>query len=49
MGTPMCAALVRAGYQVTATDQRPERERAARACAADWRVTPAQRPRQRVC
>jgi 3-hydroxyisobutyrate dehydrogenase len=42
MGTPMCAALVRAGYQVTATDQRPERERAARACGADWRDTPAQ-------
>jgi 3-hydroxyisobutyrate dehydrogenase len=42
MGTPMCAALVRVGYQVTATDKRPEREPAAAACGADWRDTPAQ-------
>jgi 3-hydroxyisobutyrate dehydrogenase len=42
MGTPMCAALVRAGYEVTATDQRAEREPAALACGADWRDTPAQ-------
>ena len=42
MGTPMCAALVRAGYEVTATDKRPERQPAARACGADWRDTPAQ-------
>jgi len=38
----MCAALVRAGYQVIATDQRAEREVAARACGADWRDTPAE-------
>lgn len=42
MGTPMCAALVRAGYEVTATDTRPERESAALACGAHWRDTPAQ-------
>ena len=41
MGAPMCAALVRAGYEVTATDERAEREPAARACGADWRDTPA--------
>ena len=41
MGAPMCAALVRAGYQVTATDNRAGREAAARACGADWRDTPA--------
>jgi 3-hydroxyisobutyrate dehydrogenase len=41
MGTPMCAALVRAGYEVTATDKRAERERAATACGASWQDTPA--------
>ena len=38
----MCAALVRAGYEVIATDRRAEREPAAVACGADWRDTPAQ-------
>ena len=42
MGLPMCAALVSAGYQVTATDKRPEAEEAAVACGAMWRDTPAQ-------
>jgi 3-hydroxyisobutyrate dehydrogenase len=42
MGTPMCAALVRAGYTVTATDARAEREPAAVACGASWQPTPAQ-------
>jgi len=42
MGSPMCAALVRAGYQVTATDKRPECEAAAVALGARWRTTPAQ-------
>jgi 3-hydroxyisobutyrate dehydrogenase len=42
MGAPMCAALVRAGYQVIATDERAEREPAALACGAGWRDTPAQ-------
>jgi 3-hydroxyisobutyrate dehydrogenase len=42
MGLPMCAALVRAGYQVTATDQRAEAQQAAVACGASWRDTPAQ-------
>lgn len=42
MGLPMCAALVRAGYQVTATDARAEAEEAAVACGAAWRDTPAQ-------
>ena len=42
MGLPMCAALVSAGYQVTATDKRAEAEEAALACGATWRDTPAQ-------
>src|SRR5437763_1283004 len=42
MGTPMCAALAKAGYEVTATDKRAEREPAALACGAEWRQTPAQ-------
>jgi 3-hydroxyisobutyrate dehydrogenase len=42
MGTPMCAALVRAGYTVTATDKRAERRPAAVACGAGWADTPAQ-------
>jgi 3-hydroxyisobutyrate dehydrogenase len=42
MGLPMCAALVRAGYQVIATDKRAEAEEAAVACGATWRDTPAQ-------
>jgi 3-hydroxyisobutyrate dehydrogenase len=41
MGAPMCAALVRAGYKVTATDARAEREPAAIACGASWQDTPA--------
>jgi len=42
MGLPMCAALVSAGYQVTATDKRAEAEQAAVACGAIWQDTPAQ-------
>jgi 3-hydroxyisobutyrate dehydrogenase-like beta-hydroxyacid dehydrogenase len=42
MGLPMCAALVSAGYRVTATDKRPEAEEAAVVCGATWRDTPAQ-------
>lgn len=42
MGLPMCAALVRAGYQVIATDERAEAEEAAVACGATWRDTPVQ-------
>ena len=42
MGLPMCAALVRAGYQVIAIDKRPECRDAAVACGAAWRDTPAQ-------
>ena len=38
MGTPMCAALAKAGYEVTATDNRAERKPAALACGAGWRV-----------
>lgn len=41
MGMPMCAALVRAGYQVIATDKRAERKAEAAACGASWRPTPA--------
>lgn len=42
MGLPMCAVLVRAGYQVTATDARAEAEGAAAAHGVAWRDTPAQ-------
>ena len=42
IGLPMCAALVSAGYQVTATDERAEAEEAAVACGATWQDTPAQ-------
>jgi 3-hydroxyisobutyrate dehydrogenase len=42
MGLPMCAALVNAGYQVIATDERAEAEQAAVACGATWRDTPVQ-------
>jgi len=38
----MCATLVRAGYRVTATDKRPERQPAAVACGAGWQDTPAE-------
>ena len=41
MGMPMCAALVRAGYQVIATDKRAEHKAEAAACAASWQPTPA--------
>lgn len=41
MGAPMCAALVRAGYQVIATDKRAECEPVAVACGASWQDTPA--------
>jgi 3-hydroxyisobutyrate dehydrogenase len=41
MGLSMCAALVSAGYQVTATDKRAEAEKSAVACGAIWRDTPA--------
>ena len=37
----MCAALVKAGYQVTATDKRAEAKEAAMACGATWQDTPA--------
>ena len=39
---PMCAALVRAGYQVIATDKRAEHKAEAAACGASWQPTPAQ-------
>jgi 3-hydroxyisobutyrate dehydrogenase len=42
MGLPMCANLVRAGYQVIASDVRPERESAVVACGADWSPTAAE-------
>lgn len=42
MGLPMCAALVSAGYQITATDKSAEAEESAVACGAIWRDTPAQ-------
>jgi 3-hydroxyisobutyrate dehydrogenase len=41
MGAPMCAALVRGGYNVTATDKRAECEPVAIACGASWHDTPA--------
>jgi 3-hydroxyisobutyrate dehydrogenase len=42
MGMPMCAALVGAGYRVTATDARTGARADAAACGAAWRDTPAQ-------
>ena len=42
MGLPVCAALVGAGYEVTATDRRAESRSDAVACGAVWRDTPAQ-------
>jgi 3-hydroxyisobutyrate dehydrogenase len=42
MGLPMCAALVSADYQVTATYKRADAEEAAVACGATWQDTPAQ-------
>lgn len=42
MGLPVCANLVSAGYQVIATDKRPECRESAIACGAAWRDTPAQ-------
>ncbi len=42
MGLPMCANLVRAGYQVTAGDARGERESAVTGCGAQWKGTAAE-------
>ena len=42
MGLPVCTNLVRAGYQVIATDKRPQCRESAIACGAAWRDTPAQ-------
>ena len=42
MGLPMCANLVRAGYDVTAGDLRPGRQAAAAACGARWGGTAAE-------
>ncbi|MGA8461718.1 MAG: NAD(P)-dependent oxidoreductase [Streptosporangiaceae bacterium] len=42
MGMPMCAALVRAGYHVVATDKRAERKAEAAECGASWQPTSAQ-------
>jgi 3-hydroxyisobutyrate dehydrogenase len=41
MGLPMCANLVRAGYEVTAGDARAERESAVTGCGARWQGTTA--------
>jgi 3-hydroxyisobutyrate dehydrogenase len=42
MGLPMCADLVRAGYEVTAGDARAERESAVTGCGARWQGTAAE-------
>lgn len=42
MGLPMCAALARAGHEVTATDSRPDRKAPALATGAGWADSPAQ-------
>lgn len=42
MGLPMCANLVRAGYEVTAGDLRPGRQDAVAACGARWGGTAAE-------
>jgi 3-hydroxyisobutyrate dehydrogenase len=41
MGQPVCANLVRAGYAVTAGDQRPDLESTVVGCGARWRDTAA--------
>jgi 3-hydroxyisobutyrate dehydrogenase len=41
MGLPMCANLVRAGYEVTAGDLRAELEEAVLDCGARWKPTSA--------
>jgi 3-hydroxyisobutyrate dehydrogenase-like beta-hydroxyacid dehydrogenase len=41
-GLPMCANLVRAGYEVTAGDARGERESAVTGCGARWKGTSAE-------
>lgn len=42
MGLPICRALVRAGYQVAATDERAELADPVTASGASWRGTPAE-------
>lgn len=42
MGLPMCAALARAGHEVTATDTRPDRKAPVLAAGAGWAGSPAQ-------
>jgi 3-hydroxyisobutyrate dehydrogenase len=42
MGLPMCANLVRAGYEVTAGDARGEREGAVTGCGARWKGAAAE-------
>jgi 3-hydroxyisobutyrate dehydrogenase len=42
MGLPMCANLVRAGYEVTAGDLRPGRQDAVAVCGARWGGTAAE-------
>jgi 3-hydroxyisobutyrate dehydrogenase len=42
MGLPMCANLVRAGYEVTAGDARAEREGAVTGCGARWLASAAE-------
>jgi 3-hydroxyisobutyrate dehydrogenase len=46
MGLPMCANLVRAGYDVTAADRRQELAGAVAACGARWCGTAAGAARQ---
>jgi NAD(P)-dependent dehydrogenase (short-subunit alcohol dehydrogenase family) len=41
MGQPVCAALVRAGHEVSATDKDPERKADVLACGAAWEDSPA--------
>jgi 3-hydroxyisobutyrate dehydrogenase len=42
MGLPMCANLVRAGYEVSAGDARAERQSAVAGCGARWGGTAAE-------
>jgi 3-hydroxyisobutyrate dehydrogenase len=41
-GLPMCANLVRTGYEFTAGDARGERESAVTGCGARWKGTAAE-------
>lgn len=42
LGLPMCAVLVEARYEVTATDERADAQADAAVCGASWQNSPAE-------